>query len=161
LSKAAVMHDSTGVTVAEIVRPRMPVAPDPGRYQDPEPPAYDVSDGSVTHPQPTSVTNAFSSAQLLQANYTDPPNWQTLVYTLATNPVWAGKIVTKMRFDPASVANADFDIDWIRASDGSLNDRLNFGLVSPASSTNLPMRFYGGAGLTYQLESATDLTATP
>jgi hypothetical protein len=109
----------------------------------------------------TTATNAFGPAQLLQVSYTNPPNWQTLVYNLATNPAWAGKTVTKMRFDPASVANADFDIDWIRASDGSLNDRLNFKLASPVTSSNLQLHFYGGAGLTYQVESATNLATGP
>jgi arylsulfatase A-like enzyme len=109
----------------------------------------------------TSVTNAFSSAQLMQVSYTNSPNWQTLVFNLATNGAWAGRTVTKMRIDPASVASADFDVDWIRASDGSLNDRLNFGLGSSPSSTNLPLHFYGGAGLTYRLESATNLVTGP
>ncbi len=109
----------------------------------------------------TTATNSFSSAQLVTVSYTNPPNWQTLVYNLATNPAWVGKTVTRLRFDPATVANANFAIDWIRASDGSLNDRLNFGLGGPATGTNLPLQFYGGAGITYQLESATNLAAGP
>jgi hypothetical protein len=105
----------------------------------------------------TSATNSFSAAQLVQLSYTNPPNWQTLVYHLSSHPAWAGKTVTKMRFDPASVANTDFDIDWIRASDGSLNDRLDFRLDPGSTSSNLQFSFYGGAGLTYRLESATNL----
>jgi arylsulfatase A-like enzyme len=108
----------------------------------------------------STATNVFSGAQLVTVSYTNPPNWQTLIYSLATNPAWAGKTITRLRFDPASVANADFDIDWIRSSDGRLNDRLNFALAAPSSSTNLHMRFYGGAGLTYHMESATNLPAS-
>ena len=118
-----------------------------------------TSAGGIQFYFATTVTNAFGPSQLVTVSYTNPPNWQTLVYNLGTNPAWAGKTVTKMRFDPASVANADFDTDWIRASDGSLNDRLNFGLASPASSTNLPLCFYGGAGLTYQIEALTNLAS--
>lgn len=114
--------------------------------------------GSIQFFFATTATNSFSSAQLVTVSYTNPPHWQTLVYNLATNPAWIGKTVTKLRFDPATVTATDFDIDWIRASDGRLDDRLNFS-YGLAGNTNLQMRFYGGAGLTYKIESSTNLAA--
>ncbi|MGN6643042.1 MAG: hypothetical protein ACTHKU_08580, partial [Verrucomicrobiota bacterium] len=82
------------------------------------------------------------------------------VYNVGAHPGWTGKTVTKMRFDPASLANTDFAIDWIRASDGRLDDRLNFGF-DPATNPPVSLRFYGGAGLTYRVESSTNLVAGP
>ena len=70
----------------------------------------------------TTATNNFNSSQLLSEPYSQVPNWQTLVYDVASHPGWNGKTVTKLRLDPASVANVDFELDWVRASDGDADD---------------------------------------
>lgn len=70
----------------------------------------------------TDATNTFSSAQLLARNYTGAPNWQTLVFDLSAHPGWNGKTVSQLRIDPISIANAQFQLDWIRASDGDADN---------------------------------------
>jgi hypothetical protein len=118
-----------------------------------------TSAGGIQFYWGTTATNSFSSAQLLTVDYTNPPDWQTLVYAMSNHAGWSGKTVTRMRFDPGSVAGAEFQIDWIRASDGSPADRLGFAVAAPSGGTSLEFRFNGDLGRTYVLESATHLPA--
>jgi arylsulfatase A-like enzyme len=70
----------------------------------------------------TAATNSFNPNQLLTQTYSQPPQWQTLVYDLATHPGWSGQTVTKLRVDPASLTDVNFQLDWIRASDGDADN---------------------------------------
>jgi hypothetical protein len=62
------------------------------------------------------------SGKLLNATYDVADEWQAIVMPVSTHDEWIGKTITKMRIDPIGAAGAWFEIDWIRASDGDLDN---------------------------------------
>jgi hypothetical protein len=48
--------------------------------------------------------------------------WQVVVFDLAAHAKWPGQTIESLRIDPISVAGATWEIDWIRATDGDMDD---------------------------------------
>lgn len=64
----------------------------------------------------TSVENSFSGTRRVSTNYDNAGEWELMRLPVADHLAWTGTI-TRMRIDPVSVANADFEIDWVRGSE--------------------------------------------
>ncbi|MEM7603324.1 MAG: thrombospondin type 3 repeat-containing protein, partial [Verrucomicrobiota bacterium] len=61
-----------------------------------------------------------SGSRVANASYTTPGSWQTLTFDMAAEPGWSGT-TTGLRLDPINGVG-DFEIDWIKFSDGDLDD---------------------------------------
>ncbi len=68
------------------------------------------------------ATSGYSTNRCINATYNTVNAWKTLIIPLAGHPEWDGKTIVKLRIDPISVGGATFAIDWIRASDGDLDN---------------------------------------
>lgn len=113
--------------------------------------------GAVQFYWGNTLSNAFHASRMLQQTYPLPNTWQTFVFQPATHPQWAGQTITRLRVDPSSVSNSVWAVDWIRASDGSPNDRLR--LRAEPDEDAMLLRFYGNAGMSYHLQGRTSLGA--
>ncbi len=68
------------------------------------------------------VTTDFAASRRIDIAYTTKNKWQAIVVPLAGHPEWDGQTIVNLRFDPIDVSGATFEIDWVRASDGDLDD---------------------------------------
>ncbi len=69
-----------------------------------------------------SVSNIFSAVRTISASY--PANaWSTVVVPVKGHAQWDGQTITRMRINPANTL-ADFEIDWIRGSQGDYDGDL-------------------------------------
>ncbi len=65
----------------------------------------------------------FAADRRIGVAYTSTSNtWQSIIVPLSTHAEWVGQTIVNLRIDPINVAGAEFEIDWIRASDGDLDD---------------------------------------
>ena len=62
-----------------------------------------------------------SEYHLLEQEYTNAGVWQVMAYDVGEYTNWTG-IISFLRVDPINVAGAEFEIDWILASDGDLDN---------------------------------------
>jgi arylsulfatase A len=96
-------------------------------------------------------STGFTASQRLDADYTTANVWQTLVFTLSNNANWNGKTITDLRLDPIMAANADFQIDWIRALTGTMTAPTISTVsnqVVTANNATAPISFTVGSGWT-------------
>ncbi len=63
----------------------------------------------------------FAATRVSTYQYVGNGDWEVLVIPVGTNPQWINNI-TSMRFDPTNVSGANFEIDWIVASDGDVDN---------------------------------------
>ncbi|MCF7817034.1 MAG: thrombospondin type 3 repeat-containing protein [Kiritimatiellales bacterium] len=95
------------------------------------------------------ATANYAGTRLLTANLLETNVWQHL-YLSATNVAeWGNFTVTKIRFDPTTLSNATFAIDWIRATDGDLDDDGIADTAEPTGDTD-------GDGMLDVLDSDSD-----
>lgn len=59
-----------------------------------------------------------SGTNVKQAGYGSAGAWKVLDIPMADHPNWRNRSISALRIDPISVANANFEIDWILGSDG-------------------------------------------
>ncbi len=65
-----------------------------------------------------------SGSRVVSANYSPANTWKLVTLDLSNHAKWSNQIVESIRLDPTTTA-CNFDIDWIRASDGDMdNDGL-------------------------------------
>ena len=69
----------------------------------------------------TASANQFESSRRLSQGYT-APDWQVVVFDLSNAGQWSDQVIRRLRIDPVTAANAEIEIDWIRASDGDYDD---------------------------------------
>jgi hypothetical protein len=62
-----------------------------------------------------------SSARRIGRTYELANSWQIVVFNLEAHAKWPGQTSKSLRIDPISVANATWEIDWIRASNGDMD----------------------------------------
>ncbi len=67
-------------------------------------------------------STAFGGTKVLSVPISPINTWQAVIVPLATNVEWAGQTITNLRLDPGNVLNQSFEIDWVRASNGDLDD---------------------------------------
>ncbi len=71
----------------------------------------------------TTLTNpSESGSRLVNSSYNPANAWKLVPFALSGQGSWSGQTVKSLRLDPISVANATWEIDWIRATDGDLDD---------------------------------------
>ncbi len=63
--------------------------------------------------------SGYSGSRAVTVNYDGGNQWRVLAFPMLDHADWQGQIITEMRFDPVTNLGVNFDIDWIRASDGS------------------------------------------
>ena len=73
----------------------------------------------------------FTTARSVSVNYTGSNQWQTLVFPMLNNAEWQNQVITDLRFDPVAANNVDFQIDYIRASNGVS--------ISPIADQTIPL----------------------
>ncbi len=61
----------------------------------------------------------FSGSRVVSATYSGGNQWRVLAFPMLNDADWQGQVITEMRFDPPGGAGGNFEIDWIRASDGN------------------------------------------
>lgn len=71
----------------------------------------------------TSVADSFSGSRKINASYTSPGQWQLIRFPVSTHVEWTD-FITRLRLDPVTASGRLFEIDWIRASDGDLDNDL-------------------------------------
>ncbi len=69
-----------------------------------------------------SATPGFAASRRIDLPYTAANAWQAIIVPLAGHAEWDGKTIVNLRIDPIGVGGATFEIDWIRASDGDLDN---------------------------------------
>jgi hypothetical protein len=70
-----------------------------------------------------SGATGFAATRRVGVAYTSTSNtWQSIIVPLSTHAEWAGQTIVNLRIDPINIADAAFEIDWVRASDGDLDD---------------------------------------
>ncbi len=61
----------------------------------------------------------FSGSRVVSVTYSGGNQWRVLAFPMLNDADWQGQVITEMRFDPPGGAGGNFEIDWIRASDGN------------------------------------------
>lgn len=64
----------------------------------------------------------FSGTRRIDMPYSASLDWQAIIIPASTHADWLGKIITALRIDPSAASGVFFEIDWIRASDGDLDN---------------------------------------
>jgi hypothetical protein len=59
-----------------------------------------------------------AASRRVSAFYNVPNTWQLIVFDLKSHAKWPFQTVQNIRIDPTTVVNANWEIDWIMASDG-------------------------------------------
>lgn len=78
----------------------------------------------------------FTTARSVSANYTGSNQWQTLIFPMLNNAEWQNQVITDLRFDPVAANNVDFQIDYIRASNGIS--------IGPIANQTIPLNSAAG-----------------
>lgn len=66
-------------------------------------------------------TSGYVSARSVTASYTGNNQWKVVAFNMSSHSEWKDKIITSLRFDPVSTSGTNFQIDWIRPSNGDLD----------------------------------------
>jgi hypothetical protein len=82
------------------------------------------------------ATANYAGTRRLTTDLLETNVWQHLCLSAANVAEWGNFTVTKIRFDPATQSNAAFAIDWIRATDGDLDDDGIADTAEPAIDTD-------------------------
>jgi autotransporter-associated beta strand protein len=61
----------------------------------------------------------YTASRTVTVNYNGGNQWRVLAFPMQANAEWQGQIITNLRFDPTTVSGVQFEVDWIRASDGN------------------------------------------
>ncbi|MDF7824504.1 thrombospondin type 3 repeat-containing protein [Pontiellaceae bacterium B12227] len=95
---------------------------------------------------------AFAAARRVDAAYTSTSNtWQAIIVPLSTHADWIEQTIVNLRIDPVNMAGAQFGIDWIRASDGDLDDDGIPDVDEDADFIDVPNGFYEQWAADYNL----------
>ena len=82
---------------------------------------------------------SYTGARSVSANYNGGNQWRVLVFPVQGDPEWQNQIITNLRFDPVGATGVDFQIDWIRASNGALiSDVADQTIDQNTATTALP-----------------------
>ncbi|MCU0749421.1 MAG: hypothetical protein MUF13_07750, partial [Akkermansiaceae bacterium] len=66
-------------------------------------------------------TSGYVSARSVTASYTGNSQWKVVAFNMSSHLEWKDRIITSLRFDPVSTSGTNFEIDWIRPSNGDLD----------------------------------------
>ncbi len=66
-------------------------------------------------------TSGYVSSRSVTASYTGNNAWKVVAFNMSNHPEWKDKIMTSLRFDPVATSGTNFQIDWIRPSNGDLD----------------------------------------
>lgn len=90
----------------------------------------------LTYRWGTSISNSFAAARVISGLSYTTGVFDTVVIPLAGHAEWEGKTITKMRINPCN-GLGNFEIDWVRASDGDYDDDLIPDTVEDSSGLNV------------------------
>jgi cell surface hyaluronidase len=65
--------------------------------------------------------SGYVSARSMTASYTGDNQWKVVAFNMGGHAEWQGNVITSLRFDPVATTGTNFQIDWIRASNGDLD----------------------------------------
>ena len=63
--------------------------------------------------------STYTTARAVAVNYNGGNQWRVLAFPMSGHAEWQDQIITNLRFDPTAASGVTFEVDWIRASDGS------------------------------------------
>ena len=66
-------------------------------------------------------TSGFVSSRSAAGSYTGNNEWKVVAFDMSNHLEWKDNIITSLRFDPVSTSGTEFQIDWIRPSNGDLD----------------------------------------
>jgi cell surface hyaluronidase len=66
-------------------------------------------------------TSGYLSSRSITASYTGNSQWKVVAFNMGNHLEWKDRIITSLRFDPVSTSGTNFQIDWIRPSNGDLD----------------------------------------
>lgn len=81
-----------------------------------------VTTGSVQLYWGRTGAGGFAGSRFAQVTYSPANQWQAVRFAVGSHAEWNGRIITDLRIDPIGSANRFFEVDWIRGSDGDLDD---------------------------------------
>ena len=64
--------------------------------------------------------SGYSGSRVVSVTYNGGNEWQLLSFPMLNHAEWQGQVITELRFDPVAASGVNFEIDWIRASDGTV-----------------------------------------
>jgi hypothetical protein len=79
------------------------------------------SGGTVQFYWGTQVATGYHNSRVLETSYGPSDTWSAVSFTPGNHSGWFGQIITQLRIDPLAQSNKQFEIDWIRASNGDLD----------------------------------------
>jgi hypothetical protein len=66
-------------------------------------------------------TSGYLSSRSVTASYTGSNQWKVVAFHMGNHLEWKDRIITSLRFDPVTTSGTNFQIDWIRPSNGDLD----------------------------------------
>ncbi|MBK1828696.1 G8 domain-containing protein [Haloferula rosea] len=63
----------------------------------------------------------FSESRIISQSYSPSDTWQLVTLDHAGHSEWNDETISSLRFDPINKASATVEIDWIRSSDGDMD----------------------------------------
>ena len=66
-------------------------------------------------------TSGYVSARSVTGSYTGNNAWRVVAFNMSSHLEWKDRIITSLRFDPLGTSGTNFQIDWIRPSNGDLD----------------------------------------
>lgn len=69
----------------------------------------------------TQATGTYSGSRQVATNTPSAGEWGLVRFPVSNNEEWSGTI-TRLRFHPVNIDGTDFEVDWILATDGDLDD---------------------------------------
>ena len=66
-------------------------------------------------------TSGYLSSRSVTTSYTGSNQWKVVAFHMGNHLEWKDRIITSLRFDPVTTSGTNFQIDWIRPSNGDLD----------------------------------------
>jgi autotransporter-associated beta strand protein len=77
----------------------------------------------------------YTTARSVTVNYNGGNQWRVLAFPMHSHSEWQDQIITNLRFDPATASGVNFEVDWIRASDGNFISTVPAQTIAEDTST--------------------------
>lgn len=83
-------------------------------------------------------STGYTASKMQQVNYTTANQWQICTFPVSTHAQWMGQTITTLRLDPINASNQTFDIDWIRAVNGTMSPPSISAIPNQTVAANTP-----------------------